>query len=91
MEQHVAKGKVGDAREYLLLDLIKTSFELEPGEEDNFNKLLSRPEYREAYEVELTSADVSRATSAAVYVGRCTRNRGRDSRARLWCRDTSGQ
>ena len=54
MEQHVAKGKVGDAREYLLLDLIKTYFELEPGEEDNFNKLLSMPEYREAYEMELT-------------------------------------
>jgi len=54
MEQYVAKAKVGDAREYLLLDLIKTYFELEPGEEESFHQLLSRPEYREAYEMELT-------------------------------------
>ena len=54
MEQYVAKAKVGDAREYLLLDLIKTYFELEPGEEDIFHQLLSKPEYREAYEMELT-------------------------------------
>ena len=54
MEQYVAKAMVGDAREYLLLDLIKTYFELEPGEEESFHQLLSRPEYREAYEMELT-------------------------------------
>ena len=54
MEQHVAKGRLGDAGEYLLLDLIRTYFELEPHEEDSFHRLLSRPEYREAYEMELT-------------------------------------
>ena len=54
MEQRVAKGRLGDAGEYLLLDLIRTYFELEPDEEDSFHRLLSRPEYREAYEMELT-------------------------------------
>jgi hypothetical protein len=54
MEQHVAKEKLGDAREYLLLDLIRTYFELEPDEEDSFHRLLLRPEYREVYEMELT-------------------------------------
>ena len=54
MEHHVAKGRLGDAGEYLLLDLIRTYFELEPDEEDSFHRLLSRPEYREAYEMELT-------------------------------------
>ena len=54
MMQYVVKRKLDDARERLLLNLIKTYFKLDPGEEESFQQLLSRPEYREVQEMELT-------------------------------------
>ena len=57
MEQHVAERKLDGARERLLLNLIKTYFELGANEEESFQKLLLRPEFREAQEMELTWED----------------------------------
>jgi predicted transposase YdaD len=55
--QHVAEGDLDDARKFLLVNLIETYFELAAFEEDDFHRLLSKAEYREAQKMELTWAD----------------------------------
>jgi len=54
MMQYVLKRKLDGARERLLLNLIKTYFKLDPGQEESFQQLLSRPEFLEVQEMELT-------------------------------------
>jgi hypothetical protein len=54
MMQYVLKRKLDGARERLLLNLIKTYFKLDPGQQESFQQLLSRPEFREVQEMELT-------------------------------------
>jgi predicted transposase/invertase (TIGR01784 family) len=54
MMQYVVKRKLDGARERLLLNLIKTYFKLKPEEVESFHQVLSKPEYREVQEMELT-------------------------------------
>ena len=54
MMQYVVKRNLDGARERLLLNLIKTYFKLDPGQQESFQQMLSRPEFREVQEMELT-------------------------------------
>ena len=53
----VVEGGLDDAREFLLVNLIATYFQLDAGEVESYQELISREEYRKVQNVELTWAD----------------------------------
>ncbi len=57
MMQRVGKSDLDDAPKFLLVNVIETYFELAAHQEESFRGLLSKDEYREAQEMELTWAD----------------------------------
>ena len=57
MMQRVAESDRDDARKFLLLNLIETYFKLTAVQKESFSRLLSKKEFREAREMEVTWAD----------------------------------
>ena len=57
MMQRVAESDRDDARKFLLLNLIETYFKITADQKESFNRLLSKKEFREAKEMEVTWAD----------------------------------
>ena len=57
MLQQVAESERDDAQKLLLLNVIETYFKLTAEQKESFSRLLSKEEYREAREMEVTWAD----------------------------------
>jgi len=57
MLQRVAESGRGEAQKFLLLNVIETYYKLSAEQKESFSKLLSKKEYREAREMEVTWAD----------------------------------
>ncbi len=57
MMQRVAESEKDDAGKFLLLNLIETYFQLTADQKESFSRLLSKKEYREAQEMEVTWPD----------------------------------
>ena len=57
MLNQVVSARLDEGRQYLLVNLIETYFELSAEERERFRQLTSRKEYREMQDVELTWGD----------------------------------
>jgi predicted transposase YdaD len=57
MMQRVARSEKDDDGKFLLLNLIETYFKLTAEQKESFSRLLSKKEFREAQEMEVTWAD----------------------------------
>ncbi len=60
MMQRVAESDGDDAGKFLLLNLIETYFKLNADQKESFSRLLSKKEFREAREMQVTWADAIR-------------------------------
>lgn len=57
MMRRVATGELDDAREFLLVNIIKTYCELSDEQNERYERLIAREEYRNVQDLELTWAD----------------------------------
>ena len=55
--RRIAKSRIEEARQFLLVDLVETYFQLSAKQKVRYRRLVSRKEYRKVQDMELTWAD----------------------------------